>query len=458
MVGGADEDVAHAQPIFDALKPEGENGFAHAGRSAPATSRRWSTTASSTRSCRPTPRAGSCSRQVDLVDDVPAVLRSWRTGTVIRSWLLDLLVDALEEDPGLSKIRGYADDSGEGRWTVQAAIDHAVPMPAIAASLFARFASRQDDSPTMKAVAAMRHQFGGHAVQQAAAAGVPQPEQAHDLPAVPRPDLPAVPAVAARANGGRRRVRSSPWVPMELRDLELVDFRSYEQVAVEPRARRLGVRRAERPGQDEPGRGGRLRREPRQPPGRQRLRHWSGPARSARWSGPTCSRDDRDTLVELEITPGRSNRARLNRSPLPAGARRARRADRRRVRAGGPRAGEGRPGRAAAVPRRAAGRSGAADGRRAPGLRARAQATQRPAEVRRRRHPVARRARRGAADARRVGRAPGRRRQRPPGRPPRPGGRARPAGREGVRRARPGLRSGDAGLPLVGRRPTRLGA
>ena len=64
--------------------------------------------------------------KVDLVEDVPAVLRSWRTGTVIRSWLLDLLVDALEEDPGLSKIRGYAEDSGEGRWTVQAAIDNEV--------------------------------------------------------------------------------------------------------------------------------------------------------------------------------------------------------------------------------------------------------------------------------------------------------------------------------------------
>jgi 6-phosphogluconate dehydrogenase len=105
---------------------------------------------------------------------------------VIRSWLLDLLVDALDDDPQLSKIRGYAEDSGEGRWTVQAAIDNEVPMPAIAASLFARFSSRQDDSPTMKAVAAMRHQFGGHAVQQARAAGMPRPEEAReDLPAVP---------------------------------------------------------------------------------------------------------------------------------------------------------------------------------------------------------------------------------------------------------------------------------
>jgi 6-phosphogluconate dehydrogenase len=73
-------------------------------------------------------------------------------------------VRALHEVPQLEKISGWADDSGEGRWTVQAAIDNAVPMPAISASLFARFVSRQDDSPSMKAVAALRNQFGGHAV------------------------------------------------------------------------------------------------------------------------------------------------------------------------------------------------------------------------------------------------------------------------------------------------------
>jgi 6-phosphogluconate dehydrogenase len=84
---------------------------------------------------------------------------------VIRSWLLDLLVAALDDDTDLEGIRGYAEDSGEGRWTVEAAIEHAVPMHVIAASLFARFTSRQDDSPAMKAVAAMRNQFGGHAVR-----------------------------------------------------------------------------------------------------------------------------------------------------------------------------------------------------------------------------------------------------------------------------------------------------
>ena len=106
---------------------------------------------------------------VDKVDNVAEVFASWRGGTVIRSWLLDLLVAALDEDEHLEKLTGYAEDSGEGRWTVEAAIDNAVPMHVIAASLFARFTSRQDDSPAMKAIAAMRNQFGGHAVHDRAA-------------------------------------------------------------------------------------------------------------------------------------------------------------------------------------------------------------------------------------------------------------------------------------------------
>ncbi len=105
--------------------------------------------------------------KVDSVTDVREVFRSWQDGTVIRSWLLDLAVNALDEDEHLEKLRGYAEDSGEGRWTVEAAIDNAVPLPAITASLFARFASRQDDSPQMKMIAALRNQFGGHAVESA---------------------------------------------------------------------------------------------------------------------------------------------------------------------------------------------------------------------------------------------------------------------------------------------------
>jgi 6-phosphogluconate dehydrogenase len=107
----------------------------------------------------------------DLVTDPGAVLGAWRRGTVVRSWLLDLMVRALEQDPGLDDIQGYVEDSGEGRWTIDAAIDSAVPVPAIAASLFARFSSRQVDSPAMRMVAAMRKQFGGHATKPADGTG-----------------------------------------------------------------------------------------------------------------------------------------------------------------------------------------------------------------------------------------------------------------------------------------------
>ena len=100
-----------------------------------------------------------------VVTDVPGTLKAWSRGTVVRSWLLDLLVNALEDDPGLTTIDDWVEDSGEGRWTVDEAIDNAVPLPVISAALFARFASRQVDSPAMKAVAALRQQFGGHATR-----------------------------------------------------------------------------------------------------------------------------------------------------------------------------------------------------------------------------------------------------------------------------------------------------
>ncbi|HLV03794.1 phosphogluconate dehydrogenase (NAD(+)-dependent, decarboxylating) [uncultured Georgenia sp.] len=170
MVGGSPEDVARLMPIFDALRPEGprEEGFVHVGPVG----------------------AGHFAKMVhngieyglmqayaegyeimasrgDLVPDVTAVVRAWQRGTVVRSWLLELLVDALEQDPGLASIDDYTADSGEGRWTLEEAIDNSVPAPTIAAALFARFSSRQEQSPAMKAVASLREQFGGHAVRRA---------------------------------------------------------------------------------------------------------------------------------------------------------------------------------------------------------------------------------------------------------------------------------------------------
>jgi 6-phosphogluconate dehydrogenase len=93
------------------------------------------------------------------------ISRLWTHASVVRSWLLDLLVLAFEKDPGLQGIRGYVDDSGEGRWTLQDAIDKAVPMPGLAGALFARFSSRQPDAFAAKVNAALRNEFGGHAVK-----------------------------------------------------------------------------------------------------------------------------------------------------------------------------------------------------------------------------------------------------------------------------------------------------
>ena len=101
--------------------------------------------------------------------DLRQVAALWQHGSVVRGWLLELLERAFEADPGLESIRGYVQDSGEGRWTVHEAIEAAVPVPAIALALFARFSSRQDESFAAKVNAALRQQFGGHAVEAAKA-------------------------------------------------------------------------------------------------------------------------------------------------------------------------------------------------------------------------------------------------------------------------------------------------
>lgn len=171
MVGGAASTVERAMPVFDALRPEGprEESFVHAGEVG----------------------AGHYAKMVhngieyalmqafaegyelldardDIIKDVTGTFKAWQRGTVVRSWLLELLVKALEEDPEFDDIEGYVNDSGEGRWTVEEALANAVPVPTISASIFARFVSRQEDgSPAMKAVAALRNQFGGHGVKKA---------------------------------------------------------------------------------------------------------------------------------------------------------------------------------------------------------------------------------------------------------------------------------------------------
>ncbi|GAA2908889.1 decarboxylating 6-phosphogluconate dehydrogenase [Streptomyces mexicanus] len=166
MVGGDKEHVDRLRPIFDALKPEGPYGYVHAGKVGAGHFAKMVHNGIEYAMMQAYAEGWELLEKVDSVDNVREVFRSWQEGTVIRSWLLDLAVNALDEDEHLEKLRGYAEDSGEGRWTVEAAIDNAVPLPAITASLFARFASRQEDSPQMKMIAALRNQFGGHAVEK----------------------------------------------------------------------------------------------------------------------------------------------------------------------------------------------------------------------------------------------------------------------------------------------------
>ena len=98
--------------------------------------------------------------------DLASIADLWNQGSVVRSWLLELAADAFKKDPGLEQITGYVEDTGEGRWTVEQAIQHSVPMPAISSALFMRFRSRQDDTFSGKVLAALRNEFGGHAVQE----------------------------------------------------------------------------------------------------------------------------------------------------------------------------------------------------------------------------------------------------------------------------------------------------
>jgi 6-phosphogluconate dehydrogenase len=165
MVGGSPAAVSRAEPVFRSLAPEG--GFAHVGPTG----------------------AGHYVKMVhngieygllqayaegyeilhhskDFELDLHRIAALWNHGSVVRSWLNELAERAFAEGPDLAGIRGYVEDSGEGRWTVQEAIDLSVPAPVITLSLLLRFASRQDESFSAKVIAALRHQFGGHAVKQ----------------------------------------------------------------------------------------------------------------------------------------------------------------------------------------------------------------------------------------------------------------------------------------------------
>ena len=166
MVGGDAADVARAMPIFDALRPEGprEEGFVHAGGIGAGHYAKMVHNGIEYGLMQAYAEGWELMETTDLIEDVPGCFKAWTHGTVIRSWLLDLMVEALEKSPHLAELDAFTTDSGEGRWTLHEAVDRAVPMPILSAALFARFASRQDNSPTMRMVSALRGQFGGHAV------------------------------------------------------------------------------------------------------------------------------------------------------------------------------------------------------------------------------------------------------------------------------------------------------
>ncbi len=170
MVGGDKKWVGRAMPIFDALRPEGprDEGFVHAGEVGAGHYTKMVHNGIEYGLMHAYAEGYELLEKKDIVKDVPGAFKAWSRGTVVRSWLLDLAVAALEENARLEGVSDYTVDSGEGKWTVEEAIANDVPMPVISASLFARFASRQEASPSMQMVAALRGQFGGHDVMTTA--------------------------------------------------------------------------------------------------------------------------------------------------------------------------------------------------------------------------------------------------------------------------------------------------
>src|SRR5688572_7204720 len=164
-------------PIFDALRPEGprDEGFVHAGKVGAGHFTKMVHNGIEYGLMQAYAEGYELLARSGLDIDAKGALSAWREGSAVRSWLLDLFVRALEHRPGLEGLAPVAQDSGEGRWTVQEAVERGVPVPVISAALFARFTSQDDDSIAMKAIASLREQFGGHAVLPEDAPGEGEP-------------------------------------------------------------------------------------------------------------------------------------------------------------------------------------------------------------------------------------------------------------------------------------------
>jgi 6-phosphogluconate dehydrogenase len=162
MVGGRSDHFRTVEPAFKTLAPP--EGYAHVGAAGSGHFTKMVHNAIEYAMLQGYGEGFEMLQASGYDLDLLQVARLWTHASVVRSWLLDLLVLALEDDPKLATIKGFVEDSGEGRWTLHEAIERAVPMPALADALFARFYSRQSESFSAKVIAALRAQFGGHAI------------------------------------------------------------------------------------------------------------------------------------------------------------------------------------------------------------------------------------------------------------------------------------------------------
>ncbi len=164
MYGGEKSACDHIEPVFKTLAPE--NGYLYCGPSGSGHFVKMVHNGIEYGMMQAYAEGFEILEKSPFDLNSPAISKVWQYGSVIRSWLLELLENALREDPKLEQLEAFVQDSGEGRWTVQAAIDFDVPAPVITQSLFARFQSRNLDSYGFKLLAALRNQFGGHAVKK----------------------------------------------------------------------------------------------------------------------------------------------------------------------------------------------------------------------------------------------------------------------------------------------------
>ena len=168
MVGGNAEAVKRLEPVFHSLAPAKDKGYAHAGPTGAGHFVKMVHNGIEYGLMQAYAEGFELMAAKEEFDlDLPKIAESWRNGSVVRSFLLDLTAAALKEEPGLESLQSYVDDSGEGRWTVQESVDLGVPIPVITASLQQRFRSRQEQPFSGRLLAALRNRFGGHAVRRA---------------------------------------------------------------------------------------------------------------------------------------------------------------------------------------------------------------------------------------------------------------------------------------------------